>query len=723
MVAGSKLLVYILRRDLRVSDNPILHHLATSSDHGYTHLLPVYVYPAHQIEVSGFLRQEQQSPYPPARSLVGGYWRCGPHRAKFISQAVWDLKASLQQTGSGLIIRVGDVKDVLDHLIRELEAKQSKPVAVWMTEELSWEEGQEQDDVATLCSDNGVDFKLWTDEKYFVDDRDTDLAKPQQLPDVFTTYRKSQEPLRERPRKVLPAPAATALPPLPDESGIPNQHGPFDIPDSLDQTVANLLRPLEDILSDPPQFPDDAESGHPFQGGESHAQKRLKHLLLSGAATAYKDTRNGLLGADFSTKLSAYLALGCISARQIHEALLKFEDGQDAVYQGVRGYGNGENEGTKGIRFELLWRDYMRLCTAKFGRKLFRLSGFTQDKSYGSKWKSADKKMAPIGQSPSPGEVAKLLDRFQRGTTGMGLIDASQRELFLTGYTSNRARQNAASFLAKHLEIDWRYGAEWYEMMLIDYDVSSNWANWQYVAGVGNDPRGDARIFNPVKQAFDYDKEGTYVRTWVPELKDLEKPENVFQAWTTSPDDLAKAGLTDNIMVTDPLKRIDFKLDRKPRSSRRPFPRKRGGNGRGGGGRRGQNGGGPHHGGTNRSERSGGAAASGAGNDATPEPRKQNSGANNYTTSNNQESAMFYRAKQHNNRGQLEVPSGFAPGGGWSPYQPMRARGSQNPHFGSRGSMYSYHYNYRPGFVEERHYQPPFGPMAAYSAMHPGQYH
>jgi len=81
----------------------------------------------------------------------------------------------------------------------------------------------------------------------------------------------------------------------------------------------------------------------------------------------------------------------------------------------------------------------------------------------------------------------KLL-RFRAGTTGTGLIDASLRELFRTGYTSNRTRQNVASFLSKRLNIDWRVGAEWYECMLVDYDCASNWGNWQYVAGVGNDP-------------------------------------------------------------------------------------------------------------------------------------------------------------------------------------------------------------------------------------------
>ena len=213
--------------------------------------------------------------------------------------------------------------------------------------------------------------------------------------------------------------------------------------------------------------------------------------MNTASMTHYKDTRNGMLGTDFSTKLSAWLALGCITARQVHWQLVDFEDGKNDTYKGVQGYGKGENKGTAAVRFELLWRDYMRLCTRKFGHRLFRLSGFRDDSSY--PWKTPGAK----GSGP---EVQEMLDRFLRGTTGTGLIDASQRELYLTGYTSNRARQNVASFLTKHLGVNWKLGAEWYECMLVDYDLSSNWGNWQYVAGVGNDPRGEARVFNPIKQ-------------------------------------------------------------------------------------------------------------------------------------------------------------------------------------------------------------------------------
>lgn len=94
------------------------------------------------------------------------------------------------------------------------------------------------------------------------------------------------------------------------------------------------------------------------------------------------------------------------------------------------------------------------------------------------------------------------------------------KELKETGWMSNRGRQNVASFLTKDLDIDWRFGAEWFEMMLIDYDCTSNWGNWQYAAGVGTDPRLD-RYFNVIKQGYDYDENGDYVKLWLPSLENV----------------------------------------------------------------------------------------------------------------------------------------------------------------------------------------------------------
>jgi deoxyribodipyrimidine photo-lyase len=161
-----------------------------------------------------------------------------------------------------------------------------------------------------------------------------------------------------------------------------------------------------------------------------------------------------------------------------------------------------------------------------------------------------------------------MLERFLNGTTGIGLIDASQREIYLTGYTSNRARLNAVSFLVHYLCIDWRWGAEWYEYLLVDYDVSSNWGNCQYAAGVGNDPRG-GRSLNPVKQALEYDPKGEYIKLWVPETRGLTNLGEIFQPWTCRDETLKKdTGLQGLEWVEEPLKKIDFKFGKQKQVGR-----------------------------------------------------------------------------------------------------------------------------------------------------------
>lgn len=161
--------IYLVRRDLRVSDNPILSHL-TSADHGFTHVLPVYVFPANQMEISGLIKDGSSSPYPEARSQVGGYWRCGPHRARFIGQAVWNLKESLESLGLGLVLRAGMPGDVILQLIQGLQEKQHKVGAVWMIGEEGVEEQRDERAISSACEEQGVELKLWTDEKYFVDE-------------------------------------------------------------------------------------------------------------------------------------------------------------------------------------------------------------------------------------------------------------------------------------------------------------------------------------------------------------------------------------------------------------------------------------------------------------------------------------------------------------------------------------------------------------------------
>jgi deoxyribodipyrimidine photo-lyase len=131
---------------------------------------------------------------------------------------------------------------------------------------------------------------------------------------------------------------------------------------------------------------------------------------------------------------------------------------------------------------------------------------------------------------------------WAQGHTGYPIVDAGMRQLWRTGYLPNRARLIVASFLVKHLLIDWRRGEEWFWDTLVDADPASNPLNWQWVAGAGVDSAPYFRIFNPVLQAQMFDPDGAYVRQWVPEFAQLEAPA-IHSPWKASADALARAGI------------------------------------------------------------------------------------------------------------------------------------------------------------------------------------
>lgn len=174
MAQPIRILIYLLRRDLRLADNPIFNELArinSQSQKPFTHLLPVYVFPAQQLEVSGFVKDGEGSPYPEARSQVGGFWRCGRLRSKFLAESVWDLKTDLENIGSGLTIRAGTVKDAVRSILDGYRDQEGSEVhGLWMTKEEGWEEEYEERDAEALMRKEGKEFKRWVDEKYFVDE-------------------------------------------------------------------------------------------------------------------------------------------------------------------------------------------------------------------------------------------------------------------------------------------------------------------------------------------------------------------------------------------------------------------------------------------------------------------------------------------------------------------------------------------------------------------------
>ena len=175
-MSGQRILIYLLRRDLRVADNPVFYEIAKisqQSQKSFTHVLPIYIFPAQQVEVSGFLRDSnQRSPFPEARSETGSFWRCGPHRAKWLAESVWDVKTELERLGSTLVLRTGMVGHVLKEVLEEFRqhTDEASVTAVWLTEEEGVEEKREERDVRRAAEKAGVDFRMWIDEKYFIDE-------------------------------------------------------------------------------------------------------------------------------------------------------------------------------------------------------------------------------------------------------------------------------------------------------------------------------------------------------------------------------------------------------------------------------------------------------------------------------------------------------------------------------------------------------------------------
>lgn len=226
----------------------------------------------------------------------------------------------------------------------------------------------------------------------------------------------------------------------------------------------------------------------PFAGGERAGLAQLDHFFKSQAPSSYKDHRNELDGWSNSTKFSPWLANGSVSVQQVLRAVCDYENRVE------------ENQSTYWIKFELLWREYFQWYAHKYGARLFARAG--------------------IGDTnPLKSFYPERFSRWCQGNTPYPLVNACMKQLNNTGYMSNRGRQLVASSLINELQMDWRYGAAYFEQQLLDYDVASNWGNWQYIAGVGADPRG-GRHFNIEKQTQQYDAEGEFISRWQGEYGD-----------------------------------------------------------------------------------------------------------------------------------------------------------------------------------------------------------
>lgn len=419
------------KTDLRITDNETLVQAILKNDQ----VIPVYCFDESHFTIT-----------------TNGFQKTGTFRAQFIIESLIDLDNSLRELGSSLLVVKGKPEIELPKIVKQYNAKK-----VYAKLEVAYEEKQTEALVQTELWKLQCELLTFsTSTLYHAEDLPFSIKD---IPDVFTNFRKKTEK-EATIRKVFEKPTRINSP---------------EIMDSKVPTLSELG--LNTIAID-------SRAAILFKGGEREAINRLNHYFFDSHAIAtYKETRNGMVGADYSSKLSAWLALGCISPKYIYQELKKYETLHTA------------NESTYWLVFELLWRDYFRFMMKKYQTKFFQKKGIQQK----DKIINSDKIQ---------------LENWINGTTGIDFVDANMIELKLTGFMSNRGRQNVASYLCNDLNLDWRLGASYFEQQLIDYDVCSNWGNWSYLAGVGNDPRGN-RYFNIEKQANDYDKNKAFQNLWL----------------------------------------------------------------------------------------------------------------------------------------------------------------------------------------------------------------
>ena len=418
------------RNDLRTQDNTSFFQACKNA----RKVIAVYCLDPRQFEVNkhGFKKTEK-------------------YRAKFLLETLRDLKNNLAALNIPLFIYHDTPENCIPTLVKDHAITSLFFQKEWTPDEVA-------DNNALKTQLPTVNFIETYDQFLFHPDA-IPYAGFDKIPEVFTEFRKKCE--KESKIKLC-----VAVQPQPKENFI-----------ETDKAIPTL----EDLGLE--SFKLDKNSAFPFRGGETAALKRVENYFFETEnLSEYKKTRNGLIGEGYSSKLSAWLANGSISARTIYWEVQNYE--REVC----------KNEDTYWLIFELIWRDYFKYVSLKHGDKIFKLDGIL-GKQY--EWKTN----------------SKAFREWTNGNTREPFVNANMIELQRTGFMSNRGRQNVASYWAKEWEQDWRIAAKYFESMLIDYDVHSNYGNWMYNAGVGNDPRD--RKFNIKRQAETYDAQGKYQKLWL----------------------------------------------------------------------------------------------------------------------------------------------------------------------------------------------------------------
>jgi len=418
------------RNDLRVNDNEILLEATRKADK----VLPVYCFDPHYFRVN-----------------EDGTLKTGNIRAKFLLESVADLRRNLQALGSELLIVHGHPAEVLPQVAEQYQVSE-----VYHHREVAFEETGISEDVEAAL------WKIKLNLRHFIGHtlyHKEDLPFPiKDIPDSFNTFKKKVE----RDSDVRPCVQTPET---------------IHTPEIID---AGELPALTDLgLSEPVSDP---RAAYHFTGGETVAMQQLQRYFNNSLQYTGKNRNQQ------SSKLSPWLALGCISPRQVYWEVVRLEQ--------------QHNLSNHPLMLELLWRDYFRFMFKKYSSKFYSASGF--------------KDAAPEFAANQD----ELFNQWKTGHTGVPFVDATMHELNATGYISNQNRQVVSAYLVKELKADWTRGAHWFEEKLIDYSPASNWGNWAYIAGVGNDPR-ENRYFNP-KSITELDPKGEYVKLWQSEVSEGE---------------------------------------------------------------------------------------------------------------------------------------------------------------------------------------------------------
>jgi deoxyribodipyrimidine photo-lyase len=382
----------------------------------------------------------------------------GPLVAVFF-RALQALRDDLRTRGSELALLCGDPATELRGFARRIEAD-----ALFFNDDYEPDAIARDDAVARTFERDGIPVRRYLDHVYFgADDVSSAAGAPYK---VFTPYR----------RAWLERRAADPRPPVPSERALRKKLLPHA---QIGETAAVPM---------PEAFGFVASAAYPLVSEQTAAERLRDFLAPGGPVERYKEQRD-LPAIDGTSRLSPHLRAGTIGIRTCVEAAFERRAAVDSP----------ESASVDAWIGELIWRDFYQTILKRFpavANGPFLASGAT------IRWRDDPQGFAD----------------WARGATGYPIVDAAMRQLNETGWMHNRLRMIVASFLTKHLLIDWRRGERYFERQLIDADLAQNNGGWQWAASTGTDAVPYFRIFNPTLQGRRFDPHGAFIRRMIPEL-------------------------------------------------------------------------------------------------------------------------------------------------------------------------------------------------------------